>query len=336
MDPADPLFLAYPDAYPFGVDRKKEAFDRLDGRFDTRVLEPSPPPVDEPPWLADDPIDSPAAEGNPVVAPVPGFDHTWDELCSTEPDLAAWCADRWLGGWQRLSDLPDRLGSTRRSLHTLAEHVVTPARYHTNGKIGLRYTHRGFGTPFFGDTRQVRVEGSDLVVDRGASEERAPITTLAAAAEFVNVEPGGPNDLYPCTTPRDTTALLPVDDSAASCIADWFGFAASVLEELRTEAAIEEMPSRVQLWPEHFDIALELGAESAAKRAGYGASPGDEAHNEPYLYVVPWVLVTDEAWWNDTHYKGARLDYKEILESDDQRRFALDFFRKLRNRLRSY
>jgi hypothetical protein len=318
------------------VDRRREALDRLDHRYDTRVLEPSPPPVQEPPWLADDPVNSPAAEGKPVVAPVPGFDRTWHELCSADPVLKEWCAERWLGGWRELSTLPDGLDSTRRSLHTLAEHIVTPARYHVNGKIGLRYTHRGFGTPFFGDTRQVRVEGSSLVVDRGPSETREPITTLAAAADLVGVEPGGPEDLYPCTTPRDTNVLLPIDDTAATCIADWFGFAASVLEELRTEAEPEEMPSRVQLWPEHFDMAIEMGDESAATRAGYGASPGDTAHHEPYLYVVPWVLATDEVWWNDTHFKGARLDYSEILGHDDQRAFALDFFRRRRDRLRSY
>ena len=33
------------------------------------------------------------------------------------------------------------------------------------------------------------------------------------------------------------------------------------------------------LWPEHFDIAIELG------EATYGVSPGDDAHTEPYAYV---------------------------------------------------
>ena len=318
-----------------GVDRKREAFDILGGGFDTRVLEPSPPSVQEPPWFADDPVNSPSADGRPVVAPVDGFDRTWDEVCALDAALATWCADRWLGCWRRLGTLPSNLDSTRRSLHTLAEHVVTPARYHVNGKIGLRQTFRGFGTPFFGDSRQIRVEASELVIDSGASEERRPITTLAEAGNFVGVEPGGPDDVYRCTTPRDPNIVLPIDEHASGCIADWFGFAASVLEELRAEATEGEAPSRVQLWPEHFDIALEMGDESAAKRAGYGASPGDEVHNEPYLYVVPWVLVTDEVWWNDTHFNGARLDYTEVLKHPDQRACALEFFRKRRDRLRS-
>ena len=38
------------------VDPRREAFDRVGGRYDVRVLEPSPPAVNEAPWFADDPI----------------------------------------------------------------------------------------------------------------------------------------------------------------------------------------------------------------------------------------------------------------------------------------
>ena len=34
---------------------RQEAFERLGGRYEVRVLEPSPPAVDEEPWFADDP-----------------------------------------------------------------------------------------------------------------------------------------------------------------------------------------------------------------------------------------------------------------------------------------
>ena len=53
--------------------------------------------------------------------------------------------------------MPAGFAATRVALHALAERVVAPARQAANGKIGLRYTYRGFGTPFFGD-RQLRVE----------------------------------------------------------------------------------------------------------------------------------------------------------------------------------
>ncbi len=59
--------------------------------------------------------------------------------------------------------------------------------------------------------------------------------------------------------------------------------ATAALEQLRA-SAID--PSRVQLWPGHFDPAIEAGSED--NRASYGASPGDEAIPEPYLYIGLW------------------------------------------------
>jgi hypothetical protein len=45
------------------LDPRQEALERVGGEYDVRVLEPSPPPVTEPPWFADDPVargDAPA------------------------------------------------------------------------------------------------------------------------------------------------------------------------------------------------------------------------------------------------------------------------------------
>jgi hypothetical protein len=78
----------------------------------------------------------------------------WDELTADDPQLAAWCADRWLGAYRRLAPLPSTFAATRDALHEVAEQTVSPARAEVNGKIGLRYTRGGFGTPFFGDGAQ--------------------------------------------------------------------------------------------------------------------------------------------------------------------------------------
>ena len=51
--------------------------------------------------------------------------------------------------------------------------------------------------------------------------------------------------------------------------------------------AAQHVDRRPQIWPEHFDLACELGAD-AGTRARYGASPGDAAIPQPYLYVGPW------------------------------------------------
>ena len=274
----------------------QEAFERLGGRYEVRVLEPSPPTVGEPPWFADDPAergDVPA--GRQVVSPVSTGDVLWDELAAEDDELAAWCADRWLGAYRRLTPAPDSLVETRLALHELAEKVISPEREHANGKIALRWTMGGFGTPFFGDNRQLRVEGDELVDDSPAGATRRRIDVDASASRFLG---------------------------------DWYGFTASVLEQLRAEAPALD-PSRVQLWPEHFDLATELGAEAAGQRAGYGGSPGDELHDEPYLYVVPWQPErADGEGWNATAFRGAELGLSELLDADDQRATALAFFRE--------
>jgi hypothetical protein len=99
-----------------------------------------------------------------------------------------------------------------------------------------------------------------------------------------------------------------------------------VLEELRARASDELQPSRVQLWPEHFDLALELGSADAGARATYGLSPGDEVHPEPYAYVTPWAAPEPGELWQATAFEGAELPFAALLQASDQRRCALDFF----------
>ena len=270
----------------------------LGGDYEARVLEPSPPAVTEPPF-ADDPVDpGEVPEGRELVSPVHNRgDLSWDEIASEEPDLAPWCAERWLGAWKRLEPLPERFAETRIGLHKVAEAVVAPARLPVN-EIALRYTRGGFGTPFFrqeGRDCQVRVEHGGLVRQRGEEETREPLPAVEVAA--------------------------------ATALGEFYGFACSVLEQLRADEADGD-PSRVQLWPEHFDIAFELGPEAGGKRANFGASPGDEQHDEPYLYVGPWTVKVSGELWNGTGFSGAELRYSELLEVADQRRAALEFMRE--------
>jgi hypothetical protein len=313
-----------------------EAEERLGGRYEVRVLEPSPPAIAEPPWFADDPVAAPSLPaGRPLVTPVSNGDRTWDELCLEEPALRQWCRDRWLAAWPRLEPLPEGFSQTRAALHALGEHVVAAARCHSNGKIGLRFTKGGFGTPFFGADEQVRVE-LDEVVTVGQSQERsARITTLEAAAAQAGIVPGAPGHIYTPTTVCVGHQKLEVDRDAAAALAGVFGFAASVLEQLRSEVHPRENPSRVQLWPEHFDTAVEIGDDSAGRRAAFGVSPGDDDHDEPYVYVALWSGVKPSAVFNATAFVGAELTYKELLAAGDQRRAALEFLRLALEELRS-
>lgn len=315
------------------VDPRREARERVGDRFDVRVLEPSPPASNAPPLFADDPVQDADGSGRPRLAPVPvaGAATTWDELARDEPDLAPWCADRWLGAWRPLVLPPDgdALVTTRTTWHTLAEHVVAPARHRTNGKIGLRFTHGGFGTPFFGADEQVRV-GADGLTNVVAGEATLhPVTTVRAAAGALGIEAGAPTDVYTPTTPLEPNAALLVDDAAARFLADWFGFAVSVLEALRAEVG-NLSPARVQLWPEHFDLSFDFGDEAAGRRATYGASPGDAEHPEPYVYVSPWTPHS-ESFWNEGSF--ASMGFRALAEDDDQRGAVSDFFARARGEL---
>ena len=277
---------------------RAEATDILGGDYEARVLEPSPPAVTEPPY-ADDPVaPGEVPDGRLLVSPVRHHgDLTWDQIAAERPDIADWCAERWLGAWRPLEPLPASFAQTRKALHIVAEDLLAPQRRPEN-EIALRYTRGGFGTPYFeldGADCQVRVEHNELIHQRGDEElQRRPI-------------PG-------------------VDPEPARALGEFYGFACAVLEEERAEESDED-PSLVQLWPEHFDIAFELGYEAKGQRANYGASPGDDNHREPYLYVGPWDPGKAEGkLWNATAFKGAELSYSELLPAPDQRKAALGFF----------
>jgi hypothetical protein len=281
------------------------------------VLEPSPPAIDE--GRDDDPTArGEVPEGRQLVSPVSTGDLTWDELARGDAELAEWCAVRWLGAWRRLPEAPSDLVETRLALHRIAELVVSPARERaTGGEISLRYTRGGFGTPFFGPDRQVRVEGTEIVNQERGVESRAAIESCRQAAEVVGgLEPGEIDD-----------EPLSIDPASARFIGDWFGFVTMVVAELRAEATADQDPSLLNLWPEHFDVAAELGAEATGRRAGYGGSPGDEDHPAPYIYVAPWQAPAPGELWQASGFSGAEMSYAELLAAGDQREAALDFFR---------
>jgi hypothetical protein len=200
-----------------------------------------------------------------------------------------------------LSALPSGFVATRGAMHRVAAEILKPARERVTGRFGLRALPGGFGTAPFGDVMQVHVEGTELVTRDGTTVTREPIDGVEAGA--------------------------------AAALASWFAFGAGVLEELRAETGLEHDPTPPQLWPEHFDVAIELGSEARCARAGYGASPGDELHAEPYLYVVPWSAPEHGELWSATAFTGAELSYAELLSGGDRRQTALDFFRTRRDDL---
>ena len=308
---------------------RAEATTRLPEGHEARVLEPSPPTSTDPDWFADDPTDPAGASGT-IVTPIPGEGVTWTDLVAGHPDLAEYAADHWLGAYRRLGGLPDDYDHSRRALHQLAFFAVAPKRFAETGKLALRYTHRGFGTPFFGVDEQIRVEGDRLVHQQSDGVKSAPITTLVAAADFLSIPYRDVwfDDFHDPLSPVGADIELAVDSASTAALGNWFGFGVSVLEEARRTPEAEDV-GRAQLWPEHFDVAIEMGSYDRGQRASYGASPGDEAHPQPYLYVAAWGEIDrSDPFWNDSNFNGASLSYGDLLAAADQRGIALDFFRR--------
>ena len=66
--------------------------------------------------------------------------------------------------------------------------------------------------------------------------------------------------------------VLDLDPIATKIIIDWFGLSDTALRQLDPD----QTPI---LWPEHFDVAIELDGHT------FGSSPGDDHHPTPYVYI---------------------------------------------------
>ncbi|MGE0027694.1 MAG: hypothetical protein AB7O78_17380 [Thermoleophilia bacterium] len=229
----------------------------------------------------------------------------------------------------RLASPLPTFADTRLAAHRLAVYVVSPARRRATGRIGLRAGPGAvYVTPPF-DGRVVRLEPTRLVRDRDGDLEEAPVTSLAEAAAFLL---GGPPDLeyakgFDVPGPGDIDAPLAYDPAAAGQLGAWYRFGFGVLATLRDEAGADA--SDIQLWPEHFDAAVD--APCGGGRITFGASPGDVTSDEPYLYVLPPGPVERGETWNATAFTGAALPLSAFVDAGDQRAAAREFLRSRRD-----
>lgn len=227
----------------------------------------------------------------------------------------------------RLENLPDSYVPSRDALHQIAFFAVAPARYRIEDRMGLSAAPGGFGTPRFNGT-VARVEGSSLVLENEAGLASQEITTVRAACEFFGheYEVDWYSKFRDPLQPVDPDEPLSVDDGAARAVGRWFDFATDILERLRTHGLDDDEVSEVQLWPEHFDPAIEMGRQDRGRRASYGGSPGDPAHPHPYFYVSAWGDIDrSNRYWNDEAFNGSSLGYAELARTDDPVQTALDF-----------
>ena len=219
-----------------------------------------------------------------------------------------------------LARLPAGFTETVQGLKLIAEHLLQPKRRLETGRGFLGFTPGGFGSlPWergeaSGEPGSVRVEGIELVSESAGAETRTSLDELQAAAALLGIDS---ND--PALDP-----VPPLDPEAAAALTDWNAFGTVVLGELIAGGSVED-PEPIRLWPEHFDVATVVGSEAAGTRCNLGASPGDESHPEPYLYVGLWDASVSGELWNATGFPGAELTHAELLEAPDQVEVASEF-----------
>lgn len=196
----------------------------------------------------------------------------------------------------------DDLVPTRIALHAVAEQVLKALRVQETGdEIALRVVPGGIATPELPGGGWAGLAGTEIVrADPDGSLRRAPLTTLRAAAAHVGLGDAEALDDAP----------LVIDPPAATRLFGALEVGDRALAALLAGVGPEEEPSPVHLWPEHFDVAIELGAGPA--RANYGVSPGDADHAAPYAYVGPWLAPPAGPLWDATGFPGAEAPAEDV------------------------
>ncbi len=163
------------------------------------------------------------------------------------------------------------------------------------------------------------VDGAEIVVARTARSAASALGSIAGAARFVGA------DLFPRGSRR-----------APSCSGSTRVAPSGSASSTRSPPSARALPRRLRPGAEAsrdqpLARALRHRLRGRARnprgeRAGYGVSPGDENHPEPYVYVGPWSARAEGELWNASGFTGAELGYKELLEAHDPLETALAFF----------
>jgi hypothetical protein len=217
------------------------------------------------------------------------------------------------------------LATTRESLHRVAEHVLSAALKRATGDIALRPGPGGVRTPTLPDGRVIALVANRILVERdGAVVREAPVTTVRQAAAVAGVQAGFPWTKHPPGTPFTPDEPLLLDHAAAEQLAQWFELGERALSLFVADGAVAGAGEAAvpQIFPEHFDLAISVD------RVNYGASPGDAAIGQPYVYVGPYDgPPARDGFWNAAF--GAYLTTERVATPQD----ALAFFRAGRDRL---
>jgi hypothetical protein len=185
----------------------------------------------------------------------------------------------------------------------VATHILGRRRFDASGHFGLRASPDGIATPAFGpDAEVLRVAGGVLVREVGSEASSTALdgASLGELARFAGVDLQAPFSAGANTPPVGSTdEPLRLDADELAVLSSWFDLAWRVLDACTTELDRSWSSSRIQLWPEHFDVGVAVERQGGPS-VNLGFSPGDTFSAEPYVYVGPWgpERPGDPAFWN--------------------------------------
>lgn len=235
--------------------------------------------------------------------------------------------------------LPGEFSATRLVARRIGAHILSRVRKTAIGRIDLAPYPGGFGTPSFGPEHLVlRISGGWLIVERSSSTvstKSLPVNgaTLAELAELAGADLAANLDVGHDTPPLgDIDEPIVFDAASATLLGNWFAYGLQVIDRVVALQPVTAEPTRARIWPEHFDLGIDLAA-AGGSRLNLGASPGDEYHEAPYLYVSPWDAARpgDAAYWNAPF--GAVLGYDEISAAPSALQAGVDFMTEGLDRL---
>ena len=244
---------------------------------------------------------------------------------------------------------PEKLGSTRRSLHLAVQTVANVGRTYLqapedHGNVSLRWLPKlnglaGQPVPA-GSSRVVAVLSFDplewqLLDGKGALLSKVPfagknLTQVEDAVRGELKRHGLDDSRYSVKPPFELQShpLLEGglfspewDQDERRELASYYAGADQVLRALAAEFQVALGP---RCWPHHFDYALMLtlepGSAEKARSVGLGLSPGDQYYDQPYFYSTPWPYppaaklpaVPKPASWHTQEWTGAVLRASDL------------------------
>ena len=117
------------------------------------------------------------------------------------------------------------------------------------------------------------------------------------------------------TRTADATSRSSVGRDSARALAAFYAFSDELLRALHAEAPASDEPSPVRLWPEHFDVAFEQGAEAEGRRATTALLRATSTIPSPTSTSRPGASRRAGPGWTATGFRGAELGYAALREA---------------------